>query len=74
MTDAQKQVHQSRDSDREGALVKEAAPALRGAPRPYTAPRLRYLGSVRDLTLGSVGPILDADCTGAGVDQIPDNC
>jgi hypothetical protein len=28
--------------------------------RPYTAPRLKVLGSVRDLTLGSPGKFVDA--------------
>jgi hypothetical protein len=29
------------------------------SPRPYSPPRLRYLGSVRELTLGSSGLVPD---------------
>lgn len=29
------------------------------APKPYTAPKLRHLGSVRELTLGGSQPMME---------------
>jgi len=37
----------------ENEQTKPAADETRPARRPYVAPRLRHLGSVRDLTLGA---------------------
>jgi hypothetical protein len=41
------------------ATTIEAAPPR----RPYHAPRLRHLGSVRELTLGSAGALPDDEST-----------
>jgi hypothetical protein len=36
------------------------------SPRPYSPPRLRYLGSVRELTLGSSGRVVPDSPFGNG--------
>lgn len=36
-----------------------ATPSESAARKPYAAPRLRHLGSVRELTLGATGSMVD---------------
>jgi hypothetical protein len=68
MTDAPKQEH--RDSSGSEATRD---PAAERRPAVYQAPRLRYLGSVRELTLGSIGLNFDCgnSCGSAGGACIP---
>ena len=62
MTDARKEGQGTDAANAEEAASKAQRPdpgAMRG--QPYAAPRLRYLGSVRELTLGSAGAAPDGD-------------
>jgi hypothetical protein len=53
-----------------GAPLAAPAKSSTPVPRLYTAPRLRFLGSVRELTLGS-----GAFCSdGANGQPVPDIC
>ncbi len=66
MTDAARTHTTGAEADRTPA----AAGVLR---QPYSPPTLRHLGTVKQLTLGSVGPGADADCTGSGNTPL-ENC
>ncbi len=43
--------------------VRQAHPATEAPRKAYVAPRIRHLGSVRELTLGSGGTITDSGRT-----------
>ena len=50
-----------------GQVRGQAQPQLHGAARrAYSPPRLKQLGSVRDLTLGSMGGVFDGGITTRG--------
>jgi hypothetical protein len=73
MTDAANHVQPKSEGTTEAPASNSVAADSRNR-QPYRAPRLRQLGSVRHLTLGSVGIAFDANCSGPGGTTPPENC